>query len=97
MFILSQIRANIFFFFSRYRRIEQQFLPARMMEVTPLLGGQVKERKKKGVSSYFHLTPFSIFKRAHKIVVRNGRLVDVTEEEEDKLAITALKKVREVV
>ena len=33
--------------------------------------------------------------RAHKIVVRNGRLVDVTEEEEDKLAITAVKKAEE--
>jgi hypothetical protein len=89
---LSQVRANIFlnFFFFRYRRIEQQFLPARMMEVTPLLGGQVKE--KKGGFFIFSLTYFSIFKRAHKIVVRNGRLVDVTEEEEDKLAITALKR-----
>ncbi len=33
--------------------------------------------------------------RAHKIVVRNGRLVDVTEEEEDKMAITAVKKAEE--
>ena len=33
--------------------------------------------------------------RAHKIEVRNGRRVDVTEEEEDKLAIAALKKAEE--
>ena len=33
--------------------------------------------------------------RAHKIVIRTGRLVDVTEEEEDHLAITALRKAEE--
>lgn len=55
-------------------KIEQQFLPAKLMDVTPLIGGG---------------------QRAHKIVIRNGRMVDVTEEEEDHLAITALKKAEE--
>ncbi len=33
--------------------------------------------------------------RAHRIVVRHGQLVDVTEEEEDKMAITVVKKAEE--